>query len=77
MDDFWVSRIRDNRVRGLVAELADAIGDCDDPDLLHTLRGTLRLGLANAAALREDTIRDEQRKRAMPSVRRAARRLGR
>lgn len=57
-DDFWIARIRDNRVRGLIAELAEAISDCDDPDLLHLVRGTLRLGLANQAALREDTLRN-------------------
>jgi hypothetical protein len=57
-DDFWIARIRDNRVRGLVAELAEAINDCEDPDLLHLLRGSLRLGLANHAALREDAIRN-------------------
>jgi hypothetical protein len=76
-DDFWLTRIRDNRVRGLVSELADAIADCDDADLLHLLKGTLRLGLANQAALREDEIRHADRQRVLSLVPRPARRLGR
>ena len=75
-DDFWLTRIRDNRVRGLLAELAEAIRDCDDPDLLHLLKGWLKLGLANQAALREDELRHEHRKRAMPALSRRASRLG-
>lgn len=63
-DDFWLTRIRDNRVRGLLAELAEAINDCDDPDVLHLLKGSLKLGLANHAALREDELRNAQRQRA-------------
>lgn len=57
-DDFWLTRIRDNRVRGLLAELAVAIDACDDADLLHFVRSSLRLGLANQAALREDELRN-------------------
>jgi hypothetical protein len=64
-------------MRGLVAELADAINDCDDAELLHLLRGTLKLGLANFAALKEDELRDAERKRLLPKVRRSSRRLGR
>lgn len=77
MDRFWIDRIKDNRLRGLVSELADAIADCDNPDTLYLLKSSLKLGLSNAAALREDEIRNEQRKRALSSVRRPARRLGR
>ena len=89
-DDFWLTRIRDNRVRGLLSELAEAINDCDDPDLLHLLKGSLRLGLANHAALKEDELRNANARRTrlprvqklhdpaglLPPVRRAARRLG-
>lgn len=77
MDRFWIDRINDNRLRGLASELADAIEDCDDPDLLNVLKSSLRLGLANAAALREGEIRDERQKRAMSAVRRSPGRLGR
>lgn len=76
MDRFWIDRIKDNRVRGLVSELADAIADCDDPEILYLLKSSLKFGLANAAALREDEIRGEQRKRALPSLRKPTRRLG-
>lgn len=75
-DDFWLTRIRDNRVRGLVAELADAIQAADDPDLLHLLAGSLRLGLVNLATHREREIRDADRKRKLSRVRRPALRLG-
>lgn len=57
-DDFWVTRIRDNRMRGLFAELAEAIEACDDADLLHLVRSSLRLGLATQAALKEDELRN-------------------
>lgn len=77
MDRFWIDRIKDNRLRGLVSELADAIADCDNPETLYLLKSSLKLGLSNAAALREDEIRNEQRERALPAVRRPARRLGR
>lgn len=56
-------------MRGILAELAEAIGDCDDADLLHLLKGTLRLGLANQAALREDRLRNDKfRKGRLPRV---------
>ena len=76
-DNFWVARLRDNRIKGLASELSDAIADCDDPDLLHQLRTTLRVGLATQAALREDEIRDADRKGKLSAVSRRARRLGR
>lgn len=75
-DDFWLTRIRDNRVRGLLAELAEAISECDDPDLLHLLKGSLKLGLANQAALREDELRHEHHQRKLSAMSRRSRRLG-
>ena len=57
-DDFWLTRLHDNRVRGLVSELSEAIAESDDLDLLHKLAGTLRLGLANMAANREQELRN-------------------
>lgn len=74
-DDFWLTRIRDNRVRGLVSELAEAIQQTDDPDLLHLLRGTLRLGLVNLAGNREQEIRDAA-KRTVSTLPLRTRRLG-
>ena len=76
-DDFWLTRIRDNRVRGLLAELAEAISACDDADLLHLIKGSLRLGLVNQAAAREQELRDAARKRTLSTMPRRARRLGR
>jgi hypothetical protein len=71
-DDYWITRIWDNRVRGLVAELSEAIADCEDADLLHSLRATLRLGLINQASSREESLRNANRKRKLPTVRRVA-----
>jgi hypothetical protein len=75
-DDFWLTRIRDNRMRGLLAELADAINDCEDAELLHLLKGSLRLGLANAAALKEDELRNARPTRKEPGRRSQAGRRG-
>ena len=56
-DDFWVARFRDNRVRGLLNELREAIAECEDPETLHKLRGSLGVGMANFAATRERELR--------------------
>lgn len=56
-DDFWITRITDNRVRGILGDLRDAIADCEDPELMHRLRSTLGLGFTNFAATRERELR--------------------
>ncbi len=56
-DDFWVARFKDNRVRGLLNELREAIADSQDPETLHKLRGSLGVGFANFAAIRERELR--------------------
>lgn len=77
MDEFWNARIKDNRLQGLLRELAEAIADCDDPDTLNAVRTSLKLGHANHAAHREQELRDVDRKRKLSPVRRPAMRLGR
>lgn len=75
-DDFWLTRIRDNRMRGLLSELAEAIQDSDSPEALHCVASSLRLGLVNLATRREQELRNE-RERILSSVPRTSRRLGR
>ncbi len=58
-NDFWLTRIHDNRMRGLLSELAEAIQDSDDPDVLHIVASSLRLGLVNLASRRESELRNE------------------
>ena len=60
IDDFWLTRIRDNRMRGLLSELAEAIQDSDNPDALHLVASSLRLGLVNLASRRESELRNER-----------------
>ena len=74
-DDFWLTRIQDNRMRGLLSELAEAIQDSDDPDALHLVASSLRLGLVNLARNREQELRNE-RERILPAVSGPAVRLG-
>lgn len=45
---FPVERIRDNRAKGLLREVAEAIADCDDPEQLRKLGQSLRM-LGDAA----------------------------
>lgn len=59
-DDYWLTRIQDNRMRGLLSELAEAIQDSDNPDTLHLVASSLRLGLVNLASRRENEIRNER-----------------
>lgn len=59
--DFWAASLGDNRLSGLVAELWDAIEDCDDPDRLYTLHRRLTLGVVNHAKQREDCLRKVRR----------------
>jgi hypothetical protein len=49
-DPLWfaVERVRDNRTRGLLRELAEAIEDSDSPDDLRRLGQSLKM-LADAA----------------------------
>ena len=61
MDDFWVGRLNDNRIKGLLREVEEALEDCNDPDLLHKLIGSFRLGFANLAARRERELRTSMR----------------
>lgn len=75
-DDYWLTRIKDNRLRGLMAELAEAINDCDSADLAYLVKGSLRLGLLNLAARKEQELRDAERKRKLSLVRRPPVRLG-
>lgn len=56
-DDFWIVRIRDNRISGALQELRSAIEGCDDADRLHALSASLRIGFANYARARSDKIR--------------------
>lgn len=56
-DDFWITRFRDNRVRGVLQELQFVIEGCDDADTLHKLVSTLHLGFSNYAAQRERETR--------------------
>lgn len=56
-DDFWLTRIRDNRVRGLLNELREAIVECEDAELVYKLRSTLGIGFTNFAARRERELR--------------------
>lgn len=55
--DWWITRITDNRVRGLVGELCEAIAECEDPETVYRLRSTLSIGLANFAARKERELR--------------------
>lgn len=59
-DDFWLTRIQDNRMRGLLSELAEAIQESENPDTLHLVASSLRLGLVNLACRRENEIRNER-----------------
>lgn len=74
-DDFWLTRIQDNRMRGLLSELAEAIQDSENPDALNVVASSLRLGLVNLARNREQELRNE-RERILPSVSGTAVRLG-
>ena len=76
-DDFWLTRIHDNRMRGLLSELAEAIQDSDSPDLLHSVASSLQLGLVNLAKHRKQKlINERESQRVMPAVSCAAVRLG-
>lgn len=76
-DDFWLTRIQDNRMRGLLSELAEAIQDSDNPEALNVVASSLRLGLVNLAKHREQELRNEREsKRVVPTVSRPAVRLG-
>lgn len=55
--EFWTSPLGDNRLSGLLAELWQAIDDCDDPDRLYRLHRRLTLGVANYARRREKDLR--------------------
>ena len=57
--DWWITRIPDNRVRGLLGELAEAIADCDDPEILYRLRSSLSIGMTNFASRRERELRSK------------------
>jgi hypothetical protein len=56
-NDFWIDHIQDNRIRGLLGELAEAIEDCEDADTLNRLRSSLGKGFTNFAASRERELR--------------------
>lgn len=60
--DFWAASLGDNQLSGLLAELWDAIEDCDDPERLYRLHRRLTLGVVNHAKRRESSLRDCQRK---------------
>jgi hypothetical protein len=57
-DDFWIAHINDNRIRGLLGELSEAIADCEDPDTINRLRSSLGKGFTNFAASRERELRE-------------------
>lgn len=59
--DFWAASLGDNRLSGLLAELWDAIEDCDDPNRLYTLHRRLSLGVVNHAKRREAHLREIDR----------------
>lgn len=42
-DSFPVGRIKDNRLKGLLRELEEALQDTEDPELLRKLGQSLRL----------------------------------
>lgn len=56
-DDFWISHIHDNRIRGLLGELSEAIEECEDADTLNRLRSSLGKGFTNFASSRERELR--------------------
>lgn len=59
---FWAASLGDNRLSGLLADLWDAIEDCEDPERLHRLHRRLTLGVVNHAKRRESSLRNCQGK---------------
>jgi len=55
--DFWTASLGDNRLSGLLAELWQAIDDCDDPDRLYRFHRRLTVGIVNHAKRRECKLR--------------------
>lgn len=45
---YAVDRIRDNRAKGLLREVAEVIADCDDPEQLRAIGRSLKM-LGDAA----------------------------
>jgi hypothetical protein len=77
LDDFWLTRIQDNRMRGLLSELAEAIQDSENPALLNMVTSSIQKGLVNLAKAREQELRNEREsQRVVPALSRAAVRLG-
>ncbi len=58
-DDWWITRFKDNRVIGILNELRDLIDDCDDPEIVHKLRGSLGLGFTNFCSEKERQLRGD------------------
>lgn len=56
-NDWWITRFKDNRVIGILNELRDTIEDCEDPEIVYKLRGTLGKGFVNFCCQKEDKLR--------------------
>ena len=77
LDDFWLTRIHDNRMRGLLSELAEAIQDSENPALLNRVASSIQKGLVNLAKAREQELRNEREsQRVVSAVSRPSVRLG-
>lgn len=60
VNDWWIDRFKDNRIRGILSELRDAIDECENENELHKVRSSLQAGFCNFAARRERELREKK-----------------